>query len=92
MGITITLSEKADAIIRKHATERDQDVDELASDLLEETVSEKFPEYSDPDEQAPHPILRYAGMFSSGKPDTSTRHSEILREGVTMPGGFGGDD
>lgn len=93
MSITITLTEKAERLIRERASEQDMGLAEVASDLLEEKVREEFPDYDESDEQdSPHPLLKLAGMFSSGKTDTAERHSEILRDAIKMPGGFGGGD
>ena len=93
MSITITLTEKAERLIRKRANEQDMGLSEVASGLLEEKLREEFPDYEDADtSDSPHPLLELAGMFASGKTDTAERHSEILREGVKMPGGFGGSD
>jgi hypothetical protein len=90
MSITITLTEKAERLIRKRASEQDLGLAEVASDLLEKKVREEFPEYREALE--PHPLLKLAGMFSSGKTDTAERHSEILRDSIKIPGGFGGGD
>lgn len=90
MDITIRISDKAAKVIGDKADERDMGLAELAGDLLEEKVQEEFPDNSN--SAGPHPLLRMAGMFSSGKTDTSVRYKEILREDVKMPGGFGGEE
>ncbi len=90
MSITITLTERAERLIRKRAFEQDLGLSEVASGLLEEKVRDEFPEYRE--ELQPHPLLKLAGMFSSGTTDTAERHSEILRDAIKMPGGFGGGD
>jgi hypothetical protein len=89
MEITVTISEKSGRIIKEKADEKDMGLADFASDLLEDKVKEKFPDREVP--EGPHPLLKMAGMFSSGKTDTSVRYKEILLEDVKMPGGFGGD-
>ena len=90
MDITITLSERTERIIRERANAEEKDVAVLASDLLEEKVIEET-RYR-PETAEPHPLLKFAGMFSSGVTDTSTRYKEILRHDIKMPGGFGGGE
>jgi len=75
--------------ITEKAEERDMGLADFAGDLLEEKVNEEFRTQGTGTREA---LLKMAGMFSSGKTDTSERHSEILREAVKMPGGFGGGD
>ena len=88
MDITISVSEKTEQIIQEKAKENGKDIAEYAANLLEEKVKEDFPETETTDE--PHPLLKFAGMFSSGKTDTSRRYKEILMEDIDKRGGFGG--
>jgi len=89
MEITITISEETGKFIRMKAEERDMGLADLAGDLLEEKVKEEF---TSQDTAGRDALLRMAGMFSSGKTDTSSRYKEILRDAVKMPGGFGGGE
>ena len=83
MELTITVSEKTEKIIREKAEKNGKGVSDFAGDLLEEKVKEEFPEII-ADESVmnnkPHPLLKFAGMFSSGKTDTSERMHELLYE------------
>lgn len=88
MEITVTISEKAGRVIQDKAMENDMGLADFAADLLEEKVKEEFPDREVI--EGPHPLLKFAGMFSSGKSDTSSRYKEILLEDIKMPGGFGG--
>lgn len=90
MDITITVSERTGQIIKEKAKENDMVPADFASDLLEDKVKQEFPQREVLDE--PHPLLKFAGMFSSGRTDTSSRYKEILMEEVKMPGGFGGGE
>lgn len=89
MEITVTISDEIAKVISDKAEEKDMGLAALAGDLLEEKVQEDFPS---PNLDGRNALLKMAGMFSSGKTDTADRHSEILRGGVKMPGGFGGGD
>ncbi len=88
MDITITISEKIEQIIREKAEENGKPVSEFATDFFEEKIKEEFSERKADD--APHPLLKLAGMFSSGRTDTSRRYKEILMEEIDKRGGFGG--
>ncbi len=88
MDITISVSEKTEQIIREKAEENGKAVSEFAASLFEEKIKEEFPDTEITDE--PHPLLKFAGMFSSGKSDTSRRYKEILMEDIDKRGGFGG--
>ncbi len=93
MEITITVSEKTEYIITEKARESGKDVAEFARNLLEEKVSEEFPETLNDKEsevEYENPFEPFIGMFSSGKTDTSIRYKEILREEIDKRGGFGG--
>jgi hypothetical protein len=88
MEITRAISEKAAQIIEREVEENDKGLSEFAAELLEDKVK-KFPDHEV--EDGPHPLFKMAGMFSSGKTDTSTRYKEIFLDEVKMPGWFGGD-
>jgi predicted DNA binding CopG/RHH family protein len=90
MDITITISDKVGEVIKEKAAEKDMGLSDFVSDLVEEKVIEDFPDKNKIDD--PHPLLKMAGMFSSGKTDTSIRYKEILLEAVKMPNGFGGEE
>lgn len=81
MEITISVSEKTAEIIQHKAEENGKDFAEFAKHLLEEKVSEEFPEIlheEKSDEEYENPFTPFIGMFSSGKTDTSERMHEIL--------------
>lgn len=69
-------------------------MEKIVAGLVEEAWDEHFPE-SGPkpvDKDKPHPLFRMAGMFSSGRTDTSERMSEILyAENLDPAQGFGTD-
>ena len=65
MEITVKISEKAGKIIQDKAKESDMGLADFAGDLLENKVKEDFPEGSV--YEGPHPLLKFAGMFNSGK-------------------------
>jgi hypothetical protein len=89
MDITVTVSDEIGKVISQKAEERDMGLADLAGDLLEEKVKE---DYRLEDTGTRDALLAMAGMFSSGKTDTSARYKEILRDAVRMPGGFGGGE
>lgn len=94
MDITITVSGKTERKIRKQAERSGQDVEKIVASLVEEAWDEHFPENgSDPVAvDKPHALFRMAGMFSSGRTDTSERMSEILYGDDLDPAqGFGTD-
>lgn len=72
MEITITVSEK----IYELAKQNGKDVTEFVEEVLEE----KFPETNGEKPERKHNLLKFAGMFSSGKTDTSERMHELLYE------------
>jgi hypothetical protein len=92
MSITITVSEQTERKIRQQAKKAGRDVDKIVGDLIEEVWDDHFPENEKSGEdKAESPLAPFIGMFASGFTDTAERHSEILREAVRMPGGFGND-
>jgi len=94
MSITITISEKTERKIRKQAEKSGQDVEKIVSGLVEEVWGERFPEngVEQNGENRSHALFRMAGMFSSGKTDTSERMDEILYNANLDPAqGFGTD-
>ncbi|MGI8640646.1 MAG: hypothetical protein ACR2MG_11970 [Pyrinomonadaceae bacterium] len=82
MDITISVSKR----ICEFAERNGKDIVQFVEEILEEKERE-FPK-DIPDE--PHPLLKFAGIFSSGKTDTSRRYKEILMEDIDKRGGFGG--
>jgi hypothetical protein len=80
MSITITVSERTEAKIRRRAERIGVDAEKIVSDLVEEAWDEQFPEKGDNLEKKEHrnPFEPFIGMFSSGKTDTSERMHEIL--------------
>lgn len=87
MDITITVSEKAEQKIRRQAAKNGKNVKEFVGEFVEEILEEKFPEAIEDNangnvegkRERKHNLLKFAGMFSSGKTDTSERMDEILR-------------
>ena len=91
MNITITVSEKTEKIIREKAKENGKGVSDFAGNLLEEKVKEDFPEIIEDDsvrENNPHPLLRFAGMFSGGSGNVSENYKQILLDEVDSVAGF----
>lgn len=84
MDITISVSEKTAEIIRHKAEETGKDVSKLVEEVLEEKFFDDAKEGLTADGDASekrerkHNLLKFAGMFSSGKTDTSERMHEIL--------------
>ncbi|MDQ3130176.1 MAG: hypothetical protein M3Q99_05380 [Acidobacteriota bacterium] len=88
MDITITVSEKAEQKIRRQAAKNGKNVKDFVGKFVEEVLEEKFPETIEDRADAngnvegkrerKHNLLKFAGMFSSGKTDTSERMHEIL--------------
>ena len=76
MDITITVSDKAVANIRVKASETGKDVD----DFIEEFVEESFANGNGEHRERKHNMLKFAGMFTSDKTDTSERMHKILYE------------
>ncbi len=74
MSITISVSEKTERIIRGKAEENGKDVAEFVGEFIEE----KFAAENGEKRERKHNLLKFAGMFSSGKTDTFERMHEIL--------------
>jgi len=74
MDITITISEKAEQIIREKAEENGKDI----ADFVGEFIEESFTNGTGEKRERKHNLLKFAGMFSSGKTDTSERMHELL--------------
>lgn len=76
MDITITISEKAEEVIRERAEENGKNIEEF----VEEFVEKSFDKENGGSKERKHNLLEFAGKFSSGKTDTSERMKEILYE------------
>lgn len=86
MDITIKISDKASEVIREQAEENGKDIGRFVEDFVEKCF-DKFEEGS---KERKHNLLEFAGMFSSGKTDTSERMHELLYEADLDPAqGFG---
>ena len=77
MEITITVSEKVCELAKQNGKK--------VSEFVEEFIDEKFSETNTngntkKTKERKHNLLKFAGMFSSGKTDTSERMGELLRE------------
>lgn len=76
MDITVTISNETARIIEEKATEKKVEFSEFAGGLLQEKVVQEFS--CGEIFEGPHPLLKIAGMFSSGVSDTSERMHDIL--------------
>lgn len=77
MDITITISEKTEQNIREKAQEKGTDI----VDFVEDFVEKSFEAGSDSEvPKRKHNLLAFAGMFRSGRTDTSERMHELLYE------------
>jgi hypothetical protein len=76
MDITITLSDRAERLVREKASENGKPVKEFVEDFVEENLANG----NGLSEARRHNLLAFAGKFNSGLTDTSERMSEILRE------------
>lgn len=81
MDITISVSDKAVENIRVRAEENGKAV----NDFIEEFVEENFANGTDEKPERKHNLLAFAGMFNSGKTDTSERMQELLYEADLDP-------
>lgn len=93
MDITISVSDKAVKNIRAKADESGKPVEDFIEEFVESSFS--VPAHNGDgshDKNKPHPLMRMAGMFSSGVTDTSERMHEILySENFDPAQGFGTD-
>jgi hypothetical protein len=77
MDITITISDKASEVIRERAEENGKDIGQFVEEFVEKSFEN---ENGDNGRERKHNLLEFAGMFRSGKTDTSERMKEILYE------------
>jgi len=84
MDITISVSERAEQIIREKAKENGKDVAEFVGEFIEESFTNENGEKR----ERKHNLLRFAGMFSGGDGTTSERYKQILLEEVDSVSGF----
>lgn len=75
MNITITISEKTEQNIRKKAIENGKAIETF----VEEFVENGFANGKGEKRKRNHNLLAFAGLFNSGKSDTSERMHELLR-------------
>ena len=91
MSITITVSEKTEEIIKSKADSSGKDVTDFLGEFIESSFSGGNGG-SSRNNLGQHPLMRMAGMFSSGVTDTSERMHEILySENLDPAQGFGTD-
>lgn len=76
MDITIKVSEKTEQNIREKAEENGKEIEAF----VEEFVENSFAKGNGEKRERKHNLLAFAGMFSSGKTDTSERMPELLHE------------
>jgi len=74
MDITISVSDETEQIIREKAKENGKDI----ADFVGEFIEESFTVENNGKRERKHNLLKFAGMFSSGKTDTSERMRELL--------------
>lgn len=78
MDITITISERAEQVVRKRAEENGKDVEHFVGEFVEDSFKNGQDEAIKTTEE--RPFMRMKGMFSSGKTDTAGRMQELLYE------------
>ena len=93
MDIMISVSERAEEIIRDKAEESGKEMTEFLGEFVESSFAAQS---NGSDESShsmrPHSLMRFAGMFRSGVTDTSERMQEILyAEDLDPAQGFGTD-
>jgi len=74
MDITITVSDETEQIIREQAEENGKDVADFVGEFIEKSLTAE----NGKKKERKHNLLKFAGMFSSGKTDTSERMHELL--------------
>ena len=89
MDITISVSDRVIETIEEKANGKP--IEEFVEEFVEETFSKPAPTDTDA-ERRHHNLMRMAGLFSSGRSDTSVRMHEILySEDLDPAQGFGTD-
>lgn len=89
--IEINVSEKTMQSLTELAAENGQSVSDFVGEYVEKEFSNgnssngtskngQKPIESAAEENKENPLMKFCGMFSSGKTDTSERMSELLRE------------
>lgn len=82
MEITITVSEKICELAKQNGKEVSEFVQQVIEEKLFETKTTEAETDGDVEKakKRKHNLLKFAGMFSSGKTDTSEKMSELLYE------------
>ncbi len=96
--LEINISEQTEQTLKEIGLQNNQSVADFAGRIVEKEITKNKLTKSNgsqsekqvTEENQLHPLLKFAGMFSSGKKDVSTRYKEILTEEVDARGGFGG--
>lgn len=93
MDITISISDRAEEIIRDKADASGKDVTEFLGEFVESSfVAGTDNGQGSRNQERRHSLMRFAGMFNSGVTDTSERMHEILySENLDPAQGFGTD-
>ncbi len=76
MDITITVSEKTEQNLREKAEENGKGI----AAFVKEFVENSFANGNGEKRERKHNLLAFAGIFSSGKTDTSEKVQEMLSE------------
>lgn len=96
--LTIELTTEIEQKLKEIAAQNGQTVSDFVRQTVENEIinghsknggdNKELIEAEENKEDKPHPLLRFAGMFSSGKTDTASRAKEILRAEIGR-NGFG---
>lgn len=78
MDITITISGRTEEAIREQAEENGTNIEKFVEEFVEKSFDTA--ENGEGKKERKHNLLQFAGMFSSGKTDTSERMQELLYE------------
>jgi len=93
MDITISVSVRAEEIIRDKAEERGKEMTQFLGEFVESTfVAQTDRSDGLPNPRNEHSLMRFAGVFRSSVNDTSERMHEILySDDLDASQGFGTD-
>ena len=86
--LEINVSEQTEQTLKEMASQNNQSVADFAGKIVEKEIAQsKYTNINgqgtmkeSTGENNENPLMKFCGMFSSGKTDTSERMSELLRE------------